>query len=217
MDDPPLGRGQHPLGDLPHPGQGLFLGDRLGPRLHEPREVGPLDVLHDQDQAAVRQGVQVVDGHDMRGADLGNQLRLLSEPFARAAGGDRLECHEAVKRDLPGLVDDPHRAPAELVQDLETVELGEAKPLAPARGRRGQAKQGRRRLVRALLDAPGLRVGGGSDDRVGAGSCGPSSDAKTSRIHPAHAGICASYSSGAGASPRSRRSSSSTRSRCRTS
>ena len=68
-----------------------------------------------------------VDRHDVGVVQLGRRLGLAAEALHRLgrqsqAGGEHLERHLAVERDLPRLVDDAHAAAAELADDLEIAE-----------------------------------------------------------------------------------------------
>ena len=68
-----------------------------------------------------------VDRHDVGVMQLGRRLCLTVEASHRLArqaqaGGQDLERHLAVERDLPRLVDDAHAATADFPDDLEIAE-----------------------------------------------------------------------------------------------
>jgi hypothetical protein len=80
----------------------------------------PLDELHREEGAPVRQGAPVVDGRDTGVLQLGGDAGLVRE----AAGGARvgrelvpqhLDGHLAAQDGVGGAVDDAHAAPGDLV------------------------------------------------------------------------------------------------------
>ena len=69
-----------------------------------------------------------VDRHDVRVMQLGGRLRLVLEALQLPGverGGERqhLQGHAPAERELLGLVDDAHAAPADLADDAEVAEL----------------------------------------------------------------------------------------------
>ena len=74
----------------------------------------------------------LVDWHDLRMVQVGRRLRLGAEPLhftarREASGQDHLERDQAVERHLPGLVDDPHPAPRDLLQQLVVAEVADGR------------------------------------------------------------------------------------------
>ena len=136
--------------------ESVGLGGGAGQVLQEPRggpggpggpvepgaEAPPLDVL----ELDVGPPVPVADGvdlNDVRVPEPGDRLGLGGEPGERVgagvvAGQDHLECDDPVESDLAGLVDDPHRPPAELAQDLVAGQLGLLGGLRLRSARRGE-------------------------------------------------------------------------------
>ena len=94
-----------------------------------PCQRGPLDVFH---RIVLMPVVfaDLVDRHDMRMIQVRGGLGLGAKPLHVAAGGevageDHLERHRAVERHLPRLVDDPHAAPGDLLQQFVVAEVAD--------------------------------------------------------------------------------------------
>ena len=89
-------------------------------------QVLAVDPLHD-DVGAVAVPAGPVHGDDMRVLHRGGHPRLAGKAgkVVRLGGdldGDELERDDAVQRDLPRAVDDPHASAARDVQDLEVID-----------------------------------------------------------------------------------------------
>jgi len=137
------------VGDVDGPRQGLDQpggpSDRLGRGPHHPGEGAAVDELHDEErEALVVVGVEDLD--DVRVGELGGGLGLGAQAGALAgvgvvAGQDHLDRDDPARVDLAGLVDDPHAAPADLLQDVIAADA----PAGARRGRlprRGRLRQG---------------------------------------------------------------------------
>jgi hypothetical protein len=109
----PAGR-LHDIADRPLHRQRPFL-------THQPGEVTPLDVLHDEEVDAIVLA-RVVRRDDVRVAQAGHGLGLVLEALqparvSPARLGKDFEGHAPAQRQLLGLVDDPHAAAADLADD----------------------------------------------------------------------------------------------------
>ena len=98
------------------------LGHRQRPVAEAGGEVVAIDEIHGAPQLPVSVA-GVVDRHDSRMADAGGQSRLGEKPAALFAAradatGEELHRHVAPETDMPGPVDDPHPAAAELGEQL---------------------------------------------------------------------------------------------------
>ena len=108
-------------------------GDLLAERHHVPQRHGAaLDVLlqraafvqrHRDEDTSIAGLFDVVDGADVRIVERRGSLRLVNEALpgvfiTRQAGGQELQRDEALEANVLRLVDDPHRAAAELFENL---------------------------------------------------------------------------------------------------
>ena len=128
---------------------------------------------HGEIEAAVRRVSELQDGAEIGMVEAGRGARLLLEPLARPriAGqlrGQEFEGDGAREPGVPSLVDHPHPATAEQLQDLEAVH-----PLAdPAHRFRGTGRQGRERDLeqRVVPVLRSRRPGGSRRDALQLGS-----------------------------------------------
>ncbi len=119
------------------------------------RQRGPLDELHREVLLALVLA-DLVDRHDVGMVEVGRRLGLGAEPLdvaarGEAAGEDHLERDDPVERRLPRLVDDPHPAPGDLLQQLVVAEVAD----------------GRQRGVAVRLDRAGRVQPAGQPQRGG--------------------------------------------------
>jgi hypothetical protein len=113
------------LADRRHDGQRLL--GRQAARLHRLAQVDAVDVLHQQ-EIELAGPAEVVHRDDIRVAELGQGLALPREPLGEAGvgrvlGGEDLERHEPGERLLAGLVDGPHPAVADELDQLQVREV----------------------------------------------------------------------------------------------
>lgn len=103
------------------------------------REVPTRDVFHGQEwQALVLANLEDLD--DVGMDELGGGLGLVAQPGAFPQTGvlaseNHLQRHDPAKVRLPGLVDDPHASPADLVENLVVANLQAAAGLIARVGR----------------------------------------------------------------------------------
>ena len=100
------------------------------------RQRGPLDELHRVVLLALVLA-HLVDRHDVGVVEVRRRLGLGVEPLdvtarGEAAGEDHLERDEPVERHLPRLVDDPHPAPGDLLQQLVVAEVADGRQFGVA-------------------------------------------------------------------------------------
>ena len=126
--------------DLRHDGQRL--ARRQPAAVQQLPQVGPVDVLHQEIEPLIPPA-EIVHGHDVRMIEQRQGAGLAGEPFGKRrvvgdGGSEDLQGHRAAQLLLPGLVDDPHAAAANQVQDFQLGKLG------------GQFGRRRRREIRGL-------------------------------------------------------------------
>ena len=112
------------VGDADSDFQGLSEGQPFA--RHDLLECLALHQLHHQHVLAV-DGEHIVDGHDPGVVECRGGLRLVEEaqpPFGihGLAGWKDLEGDKSLENGVPGLVDDPHAALAELLDDAIPVD-----------------------------------------------------------------------------------------------
>ena len=112
-------------------------------RLHEPRrrfrfagefaelpiEARTVDQLHDDEKAPVDLAERE-DPHDLRVVEHRGDLGLIRAPpqailGRHGTGPEHLQGHESVLAEIAGLIDDPHIAAAQLLDQLEVAELAD--------------------------------------------------------------------------------------------
>ena len=128
---------------------GVRVPDRLTDRLEHGQRVHrgagleqgfegvALDELHRQERPAVGEFADPVNGRDAGVLELAGDLRFVDEPHCRAGPrgvplGQDLDGHLAVQGHVPGAVNHPHAAAADLVEQL-----------VPGRRDGGSARRGR--------------------------------------------------------------------------
>src|SRR5262249_52965655 len=135
VNDPAHVRVRDRVRDLDHDVEELLAGE-LGPLL---REGLPVDEVHREVEVPV-DFTYVINGDDVRMLELGRRLGLAEEalllPLAREVPREEdLQGDDPVQVALPRLVDGPHAAAGDLLQDLVAPvveELGVALALVPA-------------------------------------------------------------------------------------
>ena len=123
--------GRRQLGHEPRRGPGIagIPGALLG-------EVASVDELHAEEGDAVEL-VDLVDRHDVGVVEVGGELGFAAEPLplrgaCHRAREDHLERHRPPQRLLHGLVDDPHPAPGDLLEQEIIADLVLARRDGPA-------------------------------------------------------------------------------------
>ena len=96
------------------------------------REISAVDQLHAEVMMAFVLA-DLVDRHDVRMIQVRRGLRFHPEPLEilgrrESAGPDHLQRQDAVQADLPGLVDDPHTALGEDLEQLVVAEVSDPLP-----------------------------------------------------------------------------------------
>ena len=104
------------------PGRGSRIAHVGGPLLGQ---VPSVNELHAEEEHAVLVA-DLVDRHDVGVVQLAGQLGLAAKPCPlvgrrQRAGEDHLERDDPVQRDLPGLVDNPHPAPGDLLEQNDNL------------------------------------------------------------------------------------------------
>ena len=164
------------------------------PRLHQLRQVGPLDVLHREDQQVADLNRRV-GAHDVGVGEPGRRADLAEEAVVRPLPLEHLlvqdlEHFEPVHQRVAREVDDPHAAAAQLAEHLV---LGVVRELRGERA--GQIRVGRRNrsgIARTVgfLRPPGRRRAGGGSVRPGPGIAEPAHEAVARQLgHPLPAGV----------------------------